>query len=107
MAVLTARQPAVPRNEMGFIDPVRESCGSAQGSVARRGFSQETIRASHLYATAAWIERELGDERQLNLFDGPEADGNNSRCPMARSPSASMAVRSGGAQAGMVRCVAT
>ena len=35
--------------------------------------NQETIRA-HLYATAERIEQELGDERQLNLFDGSEED---------------------------------
>jgi hypothetical protein len=35
--------------------------------------SQETIRA-HLYATAERIEQELGDERQLNLFEGSEED---------------------------------
>lgn len=33
----------------------------------------ETIRA-HLQATAERIEAELGDERQLNLFDGTEED---------------------------------
>jgi hypothetical protein len=35
--------------------------------------NQETIR-THLYATAERIERELGDERQLNLFEGSEED---------------------------------
>ena len=35
--------------------------------------NQETIRA-HLYATAERIELELGDERQLNLFEGSEED---------------------------------
>lgn len=35
--------------------------------------NQETIRA-HLYATAERIEQELGDERQLNLFEGSEEE---------------------------------
>lgn len=35
--------------------------------------NQETVRA-HLYATAKRIEQELGDERQLNLFEGSEED---------------------------------
>ncbi|MGH9629565.1 MAG: hypothetical protein ACRD7E_14715, partial [Bryobacteraceae bacterium] len=35
--------------------------------------SQETVRA-HLYATAERLEQELGDERQLNLFEGSEED---------------------------------
>ena len=35
--------------------------------------NQETVRA-HLYATAERIEQELGDERQLNLFEGSEED---------------------------------
>lgn len=35
--------------------------------------NQETVRA-HLYATAERIERELGEERQLNLFEGSEED---------------------------------
>jgi len=33
----------------------------------------ETVRA-HLYATAERMEQELGDERQLNLFEGSEED---------------------------------
>jgi hypothetical protein len=35
--------------------------------------NQETVR-THLYATAERIEQELGDERQLNLFEGSEED---------------------------------
>ncbi|MGH9633151.1 MAG: ISKra4 family transposase, partial [Bryobacteraceae bacterium] len=35
--------------------------------------NQESIR-THLYATAERIERELGDERHLNLFEGSEED---------------------------------
>jgi hypothetical protein len=35
--------------------------------------NQETVR-THLYATAERIERELGDERPLNLFEGSEED---------------------------------
>jgi hypothetical protein len=35
--------------------------------------NQETIR-THLYATAERIELELGEERQLNLFEGSEED---------------------------------
>ena len=35
--------------------------------------NQETVR-THLYATAERIERELGDERQLDLFEGSEED---------------------------------
>ena len=35
--------------------------------------NQETIR-NHLYATAERIEQELGEERQLNLFEGSEED---------------------------------
>ena len=35
--------------------------------------NQETVR-NHLYATAERIEQELGEERQLNLFDGVEED---------------------------------
>ncbi len=33
--------------------------------------NQETVRA-HLHATAERMEQELGDERQLNLFEGSE-----------------------------------
>ena len=35
--------------------------------------NQETVR-THLYATAERIEQELGEERQLNLFEGSEED---------------------------------
>ena len=35
--------------------------------------NQETVR-THLYGTAERIEQELGDERQLNLFEGSEED---------------------------------
>ena len=35
--------------------------------------NQETVR-NHLYATAERIEQELGEERQLNLFEGSEED---------------------------------
>ncbi len=35
--------------------------------------NQETVR-SHLQATAERIEQELGEERQLNLFEGAEED---------------------------------
>lgn len=35
--------------------------------------NQETVRA-HLYATAERMEQELGDERQLNLFEGSEEE---------------------------------
>jgi hypothetical protein len=35
--------------------------------------SQETIR-NHLYTTGERIEMELGEERQLNLFEGSEED---------------------------------
>lgn len=35
--------------------------------------NQETVRG-HLYATAERIEQELGEERQLNLFEGSEED---------------------------------
>ena len=35
--------------------------------------NQETVRA-HLHATAERIEQELGEERQLNLFEGTEED---------------------------------
>jgi hypothetical protein len=35
--------------------------------------NQETVR-THLYATAERIEQELGEERQLNLFEGTEED---------------------------------
>jgi hypothetical protein len=35
--------------------------------------NQETVR-SHLYVTAERIEQELGEERQLNLFEGSEED---------------------------------
>jgi hypothetical protein len=56
--------------------------------------NQESIRA-HLYATAERIERELGDERQLNLFEGSEEDSEQQPLPMVRSRSASMAVTFG------------
>ena len=35
--------------------------------------NQETVR-THLYETAERIEQELGEERQLNLFEGSEED---------------------------------
>ena len=35
--------------------------------------NRESVRA-HLYATAERVEQELGDERQLNLFEGSEED---------------------------------
>ena len=35
--------------------------------------NQETVR-THLYATAERIEQDLGDERQLNLFEGSDED---------------------------------
>jgi hypothetical protein len=35
--------------------------------------NQESVR-THLYGTAERIEQELGDERQLNLFEGSEED---------------------------------
>lgn len=35
--------------------------------------NQETVRG-HLYATAERIEQKLGEERQLNLFEGSEED---------------------------------
>ena len=52
----------------------------------------ETVR-NHLQLTAERIERELGEERQLNRFEGSEQD-----ClyPMVRSRWASMAVTFGG-----------
>jgi hypothetical protein len=42
--------------------------------------NQETIRA-HLYTTAERMEQELGEERQLNLFDGSEEDWEQQRLP--------------------------
>jgi len=35
--------------------------------------NQETVR-SHVYTTAERMEQELGEERQLNLFEGPDED---------------------------------
>jgi hypothetical protein len=42
--------------------------------------NQETVR-DHLYATAERIEQELGDERQLNLFEGSEEDWEQQATP--------------------------
>jgi hypothetical protein len=50
--------------------------------------NQETVR-TYLYATAERIEQKLGDERQLNLFEGPEEDWEQQPLPiypMVRSP---------------------
>ena len=42
--------------------------------------NQETVR-THLYATGERIERELGDERQLNLFEGSEEEWEQQALP--------------------------
>jgi hypothetical protein len=42
--------------------------------------NQETARA-HLYTTAERMEQELGEERQLNLFEGSEEDGEQQPLP--------------------------
>ncbi|MDQ2832387.1 MAG: ISKra4 family transposase [Acidobacteriota bacterium] len=42
--------------------------------------NRESVRA-HLYATAERMEEELGDERQLNLFEGTEEEWENQPLP--------------------------
>ena len=46
----------------------------------------ETVR-NHLQATAERIEQELGEERQLNLFEGSEEDWEQQALPDGPSPS--------------------
>ena len=51
----------------------------------------ETVR-NHLQLTAERIEQELGEERQLNQFEGWNRSGNDSLYPMVRSRWVSTAV---------------
>lgn len=59
---------------MGILDPIHESGRFAERGVTSERFGESGDHPEHLYATAERIERELGDERQLNLFDGSEED---------------------------------
>jgi hypothetical protein len=56
--------------------------------------NQQTI-CNHLHATAGRIEGELGDERQLNLFEGSEEEWNNCHCRTGLSHWGLMAVTCG------------
>ena len=56
--------------------------------------NQETVR-NHLQVMAERIEQELGEERQLNLFEDRRKTGSNSLCRMVRSRWGSMAVTCG------------
>lgn len=72
---------AISGDEVGLVDPLCESGRSDEGSAAGRdSVNQETVRA-HLYATAERIERELGEEQQLNLFEGSEEEWEQQALP--------------------------
>jgi hypothetical protein len=68
---------------MGVVGPLRKSGGFTEGSIASRQFGQETVR-NHLQATAERLEQELGDERQLNQFEGAEEEWERQPLPDGR-----------------------
>src|ERR1700724_392940 len=77
-----ANQPrnAISGDEVGILDPVCKSDGFAEVLPVGDLMNAESVR-NHLQLTAERIEQELGEERQLNQFEGSEQEGERQPLP--------------------------